>query len=242
MSIGAIHFVHNNLIATKEAIKSFRKIYPTNSYILIGDCGVNHYDLSTEYNCSYFHSNIHLGYPNNHFGYSFENILEYLKRIYIACNVTNSTHLILMEDDIKIVNDIKFYENTEMFATLQSNTYLNGSTGNVIDQRILNLINFNPLFQNNWYAAGGGCIFRVKTFLENYHNFLNFYINFFKEMQNIQSIIGWPDFTLNLFYLFCGKSNCINDKLYEFKNNHHYDDPELLNRYDILHHYKKFYQ
>jgi hypothetical protein len=240
--LGAVHFVYNNKIATEEAIKSFRCYYPDNSYILIGDGGEDHSDLALKYNCHYIHQTKRLGYPNNHYGYLKEDIFEYFNRIYTACSLSNSSHLILMEDDVHIINDIKFVENVEIFSTQQSDTFFNGNKGNIIHPYVMNLLNCIDML-NNWYAAGGGCIFNVKTFLENYQGFLNFYDRHFDFIQNkVQSIIGWPDYSLNLLYLFSGKINTINNRLYEFRNPASYDYLHLKEDYDILHHYKKHYK
>ena len=239
--LGAVHFVYNNKKATEEAIKSFKNFYPENSYVLIGDNGENHYELAKKYNCTYINSNVHLGYPDNSYGYFINSILEYLKRIYIACILSNSSHLILMEDDVLVINDIQFNENDEMLTTFQSDSFFNGKNGNIIHENIMSLISNNKNL-NNWYAAGGGCIFKVSTFIENYFNFIEFYKNNFEFLQKkIQSIIGWPDFTLNLLYLFSGKKNTINSRLYEYKKNENYEFFDKINDYDILHHYKKYY-
>lgn len=240
--LGAIHFVYNNKNASEEAIKSFRNFYPNRDYILIGDGGEDHKDLALKYNCNYIHKDKRLGYPDNHYGYSKENILEYLSRIQEAIFLSDSSHFILMEDDVHIINDIKFDKDVEMFATQQSDTFFNGTKGNIIHPYIMNLLpRINML--NNWYAAGGGCIFKLNTFQENYSNFLKFYNNHFDFIQSkIQSIIGWPDFSLNLLYLYSGKSNTINERLYEFRNPVSYDYLHLKNDYDILHHYKKHYK
>ena len=239
--LGAIHFVYNNKKATEEAVKNFRKFYTENPYILICDNGENHSDLKKTYNCTYIHRNVRLGYPNNNYGYSMEGILEYLKRIYVACILSDCSHLILMEDDVLIINHIQYNENDEMLATNQSDSFFNGKNGNIIHQNIMSYMPNNENL-NNWYAAGGGCIFKVSTFLENYFNFVNFYkINFHFLQKNIQSIIGWPDFTLNLLYLFSGKKNTINTRLYEYRKDENYEFFDKVNDYDILHHYKKYY-
>jgi hypothetical protein len=240
--LGAIHFVYDNKQATEEAIKSFRNYYPDNYYILIGDGGADHNDLALKYNCAYIHSDIRLGYPNNHFGYNKDGITEYLKRIYNACTLSNSSHLILMEDDVHIINDISFRVEDEMLATQQSDTFYNGDKGNIIHPYVMNLLNCDNIL-NNWYAAGGGCIFNTKTFIQNYEDFLHFYNNHFDFIQNkVQSIIGWPDYSLNLLYLYCGKINSVNSRLYEFRNPSSYEYLHLKEDYDILHHYKKYYK
>lgn len=240
--LGALHFVFDNKTATRNAVESFRKYYPNSPYFLINDNGVDHTDLSLEYCCYYERCKERLGYPNNFYGYG-PSIYTYLERVYKVCLQTTSSHLILMEDDVYIINPVSNFEETEMFTTLQSDSFYNGSKGNIINSNILSkLPNFNFNSQNNWYAAGGGCVFRVNTFLKNYNFFIEFYNKNLSYFMQEQSIIGWPDFTLNLLYLFAGKTNSINDRIYEFKGSKSYDDPSLVDEFDILHHYKKYYK
>jgi hypothetical protein len=229
-SLAAFHHVYDNLLATEEAVKSFRSFYPHSPYFLLGDDGKDHYEICKKYNCSFFNFNTHLGYPpfNQH------GIIEWLSRVFLACAKSNTSHIMLMEDDVHIINKVEYSSDWELAGYPSS---WNEPIHSVILEKITQHTNKRPL--QAWYGGGGGSILKVKTFLENYYKFIDFYYNNFDYFLNFQQIIGWTDFTLTCFYFFSGKDYTVNPRLYEIKDS--FNEPELIKNYDILHHYKKYY-
>lgn len=230
-SIAAFHHVFNNLTATEEAIKSFRKYHPSAPYFLLGDDGVDHYELCKKYNCNLFQFNLHLGYPP----FDKYGIIEWLSRVFLACAKSNTTHIMLMEDDVHIINPINFEHNWELAGV---SSHWNDSLHPVIIEKIVSFSGNYPL--QSWYGGGGGSILNTKTFLENYYKFVSFYFDNFDYFYNYQKILGWTDFTLTTFFFFSGKNYTVNPRLYEIKGD--CDELKLKKDFDILHHYKKFYK
>lgn len=229
-SIAAFHHVFDNLKATEEAVKSFRYYHPDSPYFLLGDNGKDHYEICKKYNCNFFYFNEHLGYPPfNKFG-----IIEWLSRVFLACAKSNTSHIVLMEDDVHIVNKIDFSIDWEIAGI---SSHWNESIHPNILEKITSHSNKRPLQQ--WYGGGGGSILKTKTFLENYYKFVNFYFENFDYFFNYQKILGWTDYTLTLMYFFSGKDYSINSRLYELKGE--FNEEELKKDFDILHHYKKYY-
>lgn len=230
-SIAAFHHVFDNLNATEEAVRSFREHHPDSPYFLLGDNGVDHYEICKKYNCNFFLFKDHLGYPPfNRFG-----ILEWLSRVFLACAKSNTSHMILMEDDVHILNKINFSPDWELAGVSST---CNEHFHPIILEKVISNSKKNPL--QYWYGGGGGSLLKTKTFLENYFKFINFYYENFEYFYNYQKILGWTDFTLTLFYFFSGKDYTVNPRLYEIRGE--CNETELKNNFDILHHYKKHYK
>lgn len=230
-SLAAFHHVYDNLRATEEAVKSFRQYHPSEPYFLLGDGGVDHYELSKKYNCNFFYFNNHLGYPPfNKFG-----IIEWLSRVFLACAKSNTTHIMLMEDDIHIANKIQLDKSWELAGYPG---HWNEPIHPIIMDALTNHSGKRPL--QNWYGGGGGSILNTKTFLENYYKFINFYFDNFDMFYSYQRILGWTDFTMTLFFFFSGKEYKVNPRLYEI--NGEYDLEKLKENYDIIHKYKKYFK
>ena len=164
-TLGFFHHVYDNLDATEFAIKNVREHYPDSFYMLIGDGGANHYELAKKYNCHYYHNTDNLGYGES----TLEELLEELKRVLIACIKTNTTHLMMVEDDVVVLDKVD----------LQDDWYCIGQPigqNNIMHPQVLEwarqFSGVQP--QTNYYCFGGGSILHVGTFLENFSAVYNF--------------------------------------------------------------------
>jgi len=206
-TLSFFHTVYNNKKATEFAIKSVRQHYPDSLYMIINDGGVDHSDLVGKYNCEYLRSTKNLGYPVVPYGHKKELALEWLKRFYISCIMCNSSHIMMMEDDVVVLDKI----------TLQNDWECAGhpTINNIIPEQILEIAEkvsgVKP--NHNFYGAGGGTIFNVRTVIENFGKVYNFYNLNYDTLQNAWPTMGWLDCYMTYFFYLSGKHYSINEKL-----------------------------
>lgn len=238
MVLGAYHQSYKNKIATEEAIKSFRKYHPTNPYFLVSDGGDDFSDLAIKYNCIYYHSPINLGYrhhtdPSGIYGYTSNEVLEWISRFKMGCELTKSDHLIMMEDDVHIMNALEVNENVEFSGM--------SFPGNKFNPELIEYFSskYGAIFHNDWYGSGGGSIFKTKTFLDNYDRIYNIFkseIEYVKK--EVDHRFGWVDFFMTVYYYICGKQYTVNPFHTEVTHNPNWE----TGNYAIIHQYKKFYE
>lgn len=241
MNLDAIHFVFKNKIASAEAIRSFRIFNPESKYVVICDGGSDYSDVCLRHGCEYLHCKLNLGYPHTVYGHRKSNIMEYMKRVHAAVSLCTASHIVTMEDDVRIISEIKVTDSDEMLVT-------KNGLGNRIHPDVIRIIAENSdsgLLRDNYYAMGGGSIFRRETFVDSYEKFMEFIDHKFDIMQSIYPTIGWTDCMMSLLFLFAGKSHTINHRLHELNplGGEDYDGLEegLRDQYSILHHFKRNY-
>lgn len=241
MSLDAIHFVYQNKISSNEAVKSFRKFNPTSKYVLICDGGSDYSDVAQTNQCEYIHCDFNLGYPHTVYGFRKSHILEYMRRVHAAVSLCTATHIITMEDDVRVISPIVIGESDEMLVTI------NG-INNIIHPDVLKRVIDNDRSvgnRDNYYALGGGSIFRRSTFINHYEEFMRFIEIHFDDFQAIYPTVGWTDCMMSLLFLFAGKNHKINQFLYELnpseRNNYDGIEDRFKDRYSVLHHFKKNY-
>lgn len=240
MSLDAIHFVFRNKIASSEAISSFRKFNPYSKYVVICDGGDDYSEICSLHGCEYLHFNTNLGYPQPIYGHRKSQILEYLTRVHHAVSMCISPHIIIMEDDVRIISDIKIEDSDEMLVT-------KNGLKNIIHPYVIKFIVENSNIsgsRDNYYAMGGGSIFRRNTFINSYEKFFTFISEHFDHLQSIYPTIGWTDCIMSLLFLFAGKNHKINSRLHELNplGEENYEKLEvcLKKDYSILHHFKNY--
>lgn len=236
-SLGFFHNVYDNLVATEFAIKSVREHYPDAFYMLIGDGGVDHYELAKKYNCHYYHNANNLGYGE----FNKEQVSEALKRVLMACIKTDTTHLMMMEDDVVILDKVE----------LQDDWYCIGQPigfHNKIHPHVLEIAkNFSGVTpQTDYYCFGGGSILHVETFLQNFGNVFAFFQNNFELVHAAYPQMGWIDCFLTFFFYLSGKPINLHSKLYTVApwpvtvNNFNLDT--VRGEYQIVDRFKNFYK
>jgi hypothetical protein len=242
MSIGFFHTVFDNKKATEYSIKTIRQFHPDSFYMISGDAGSDHYDLCKQYNINYYQSQKRLGYPTQPYGFRKEGIIEWLSRFYIACIKTDTTHLMMVEDDVVLVKPVTVEDHWEV----SGHEWRGGNTFPPEFIRILeNVSGKYPHVQG--YGAGGGSIFKVSTFIQNYFQVVNF-LNQYGDMiqDQIYPTMGWIDCFMTYYYMMAGKEYTINPHLYSIPLN----PPELRRNYDlnntpenkeIIHDFKNYY-
>jgi hypothetical protein len=204
-SLGFFHFVYDNLEATEFAIKSAREHYPDSYYILIGDGGVDHYDLAKKYNCDYLHNHNRVGYG----AMPVDKVLESLKRVLVACLKTNTTHIMMMEDDVVILDKINIPDDSQLIG--QPIGQINQIHPHLMEiaEKVSGV---KPM--TDYYCFGGGSILNVATFIEYFGRVYVFYETNLETLKLIYPQIGWIDCYLTYFYYLAGKNISLHSSFY----------------------------
>lgn len=222
--------------ASVEVIKNIRKFYPDSSIIISSDAGPDYYNVSKQYDCQFQYYNNNLGYPEMPHGYKKDKALEWLKRFYVACLLCKETHIMCAEDDIAIVNTIHLKDDWEIYA--------HGTT-NFVHPAVLKLCeDFSGVAPSRpYYGAGGGSIYKVDTFIQNYHRIVNLFEQVFDQIMPHYPTFGWYDCYMTIYYFLCGKEYVINPGIFEIKPlNKNFDLASVdKEKYQIVHLYKNFY-
>ncbi len=243
MSVDALHFVYDNLIATEKAIESFRKFNPLSTYVVICDGGKDFSTICKKYNCQYIHSDKHIGYPKIPYGFYFSDMLEYLDRFNKAVYLCKNNHILIMEDDVHIINNIHVNFEDEMLVTKNClQNYINPSLLHFLTQISKSQI-------DNFYGMGGGSIFKKESFDIAYKKMQPIINENFEKMQKIYPTIGWTDCIISFILMGIGKRHKVNPELHELtswgqdytKINYNNIDDLIKEGVSILHHYKKYY-
>lgn len=237
-SLAFFSTVYNNKRATEFSLQTIRQFYPNSYYMLIGDGGADHTDLAKKYNCDFLYCNTNLGYPVQPYGYRKEKVLEWLKRFYIACLSCNSTHIMMVEDDVVLIDNVSLDPEWEIAGhDIQG--------GNFIPQRLIDLCGeISGVIPNtSSYGSGGGSIFKVETVLQNFGIVYDFFENNLDIIQNnLYPTLGWLDCFTTYFFFLCGKPYTGNKKMYNiFPVSKTFDLEILRGKYEIVHGYKNYY-
>ena len=208
-TIGFYHQTSNRMQACEYAVNAVRTFYPDSFYMISCDAGPDYYDLCKKYTVELIHSQIKLGYPIAGYGYKKQQMLELIKRFYIACIKTNTTHLVYMEDDVLVKSLISVEPDWEI-AAYHPNCQIPQSFIDIIE-------NFSGIKPNvTAYGTSGGSIFKVETFIDNYFKIKSWIENDFEYIQNtIYPTVGWIDCFLTYFYLMAGKKYTVNPYLHQ---------------------------
>ena len=251
MTFGCIHIAWNHKRATEHAVKQFRKYHSNNPYTLISDNGFDYSELSKKYNLNYIHSYLNChpmrlhGHSHGIYGITKNECLGWIHYFREGCKhvlKNGGTHIILMEDDIHTQSEVIINPEWEVAGHYFPETQK-------IEPKVLEWIrkkyNVNP--NQDWYGAGGGAIFKVKTFLDNYHKIYDFFDDDFDLiLETMTPEFGWCDYFLTVAYFICGKDYSVNDQLTEMPLGGHVSQSgsyfnKLENEFALLHKYKRYY-
>jgi len=90
----------------------------------------------------------------------------------------------------------------------------------------------------DWYGAGGGSIYNIDTFLDNYHkiyDFLDFEFDYI--LKYMDHRFGWLDLYMQIAYFVCGKDYSINTNLTETWKTPNFRETD----FSLVHAYKELY-
>lgn len=233
-------------LATRVVVEQIRKLYPHSYYFLASDAVDELSPIAKEYNLDYHFFTYRLGYPTQPYGYRIDKVLEFLSRFHRACTNTDTSHILMVEDDVWVRSKITVDPTWELAAS-----YLGEEprTGNLLTQPILEIIEFYSGKKPNviQYGSGGGSIFNVRTFLDNYEKIVDFFTQHLTTLQdNFNPTLGWIDCFMTVYYLLCGKDYTRNPHLIDTHNHDKdfdYDGfvQEQPAQIQIVNNYKQYY-
>lgn len=227
-------------LSTLKIVDNIRKYYP-NAYYFLGSDGIDDLsDIANQYNCDYKFYENRLGYPS----YDSHKVLSWLERFKYACDNCNTTHIMMVEDDVWIKKVLTIHDDWQMVGY-----NITSPLGNIIPNNIIDSIgNFSgkrPI--SNQYGLGGGSIFNVSTFLENYDRIVEWFTVNHDNYQRQYDPLGYMDCYMLVCYFLCGKDyhgNPYYTDTHHHKNNG-YDYDAFVNsqpeHIEIVNNYKKYY-
>jgi hypothetical protein len=242
MSISFFHIASVYPKATDVIIENVRKHHPNNYYHLAVDgLRENYMDVAKKYKCDCILYENTIGGPVPPIGFTLEKTIEFLYRFREACQDANTSHIIMMEDDVLIVKPITV--NTEW-----EHSGADTRIGNYIPDFVLDLIEQHsgkrPTFTQ--YGAGGGSIFKVDTFLKHYDRNIEWFYKHFNTIQKVYPTIGYVDCFMNVYYFLAGKDYTPNPRRTDTHNHQPGFDYESFisnqpSEIEIINNYKKYY-
>jgi hypothetical protein len=240
MTFGCFHTVYENKRATEFVLEQFRKYHPDAPYTICCDGGVDYSDLAKKYDCKYVHSYMRIGrrntgHPSGVYGFTKDESLHWIHMFReAAIHVRNygGSHMIMMEDDVLTQGKVIIDPTWECAGF--------DVPGNKIAPSLIKYISDKyQTFPNvDWYGAGGGSIFNIETFLDNYYqiyDFIDFEFDYI--LNNLDYRFGWLDLYMQIAYFVLGKEYSINTNLTEVWKTPNYRDTN----FSLVHAYKELY-
>lgn len=225
-------------LSTLKMVDNVRIYYPDAYYFLASDAADNLSEIAFSYNCDYRFYTKKVGYPS----YNLEKILLWFERFRYACLKCNTSHIMMMEDDVWIKKNITVDDSWEMAGH-------NITVGNIIPKNIIDSITEfsgkKPL--TNQYGCGGGSIFKVSTFLDNYDRVIEWFKLNHDTFQQQYNPLGYMDCYMVVYYMLCAKDYDVNS--YMTDSHHHTNDRYDFDKFvkdqpehiEIVNNYKKYY-
>jgi hypothetical protein len=239
MSISFFHVAAYEQSA-KVIVENARKHHPNNFYFLGIDTEHDFNEFAKNNNCHHVKFSP-IGPPIYPQGWNLDKSLQFLNRFYTACQMADTSHIIMMEDDVLLLKPITIDPDWEHACA-------DTKIGNVIPEPVHDLIEQHcgkrPTFKQ--YGAGGGSIFKVKTFLDHYQTNVQWFKKHFDEIQKYYPTIGYLDCFMNVYYFLAGKDYSVNYRRADTHNHKPGFDYEsfiskLPDDVEILNNYKKYY-
>jgi len=227
--------------ATTEIVKNARLHHPNEYYFLGVDNTFSYQMVADIYETDYKFYHTKLGGPKEDYGYRLDGTIEFLDRFKTACLSSKSSHIIMMEDDVLITKPITVDPNWEHACA-------DTKIGNHIPESVLTMIELHsgkrPAFTQ--YGAGGGSIFKVSTFLDNFDSNIAWFEKYFDMIQMVYPTIGYIDCFMNVYYWLAGKDYSVNPHRADTHNHQPGFDYETFisnqpPEIEIINNYKKYY-
>jgi hypothetical protein len=224
-------------ISTEKIVENNRKHYPDAYYFLGSDAADDLSEIGLNNKCDYYPFSAKVGYPS----YDLKKLLLWFERFKLACQNCNTSHIMMMEDDVWIKKQLSIEDDWEMAGH-------DIRIGNIIPDFIIDSIEEfsgkRPL--TNQYGCGGGSIFKVSTFLNNYDRVIVWFEDNHDMFQQQYMPLGFMDCYMVVYYMLCGKDYSVNPYL---TDTHHHqkgfdfdkfveDQPAHI---EIVNNYKKYY-
>ena len=140
--------------------------------------------------------------------------------------------MIMMEDDVLTQHEIVIPEEWEIAGF--------DVPGNKITPELLQFLSAKYGVKPNvdWYGAGGGSVYNINTFLDNYHKIYDFMdLEFDFILKHLDFRFGWLDLYMQICYHMLGKDYSINTNLTEVWKTPNFRETN----FSLVHAYKELY-
>jgi hypothetical protein len=240
--MSSLSFIHlasaGKKVSTGHIVSNIRKYYPDAYYFLGSDAAEDLSDIAIANKTDYILFTKKVGYPS----YKIDKLLEWLERFKFACEQSKTTHIMMVEDDVWIKKPITVIDEWEMACHYVSH-------GNIMPPQVIDLIEqfSGKRPKTNYYGGGGGSIYKVDTFLDNYERVKDWFIKHHDTIQSYYEPFGFMDCYMIAYYMLCGKDYTINS--YMTDTHHHKNDGYEWDKFvdncnpviEIVNNYKKYY-
>jgi hypothetical protein len=140
--------------------------------------------------------------------------------------------MIMMEDDVLTQHPVVIPSEWEIAGF--------DVPGNKITPELLQFLvaKYGATPNVDWYGAGGGSVYNIDTFLDNYHtiyDFMDFEFEFI--LKHLDFRFGWLDLYMQICYFMLGKDYSINTNLTEVWKTPNYKETD----FSLIHAYKELY-
>ena len=203
-SFSVYHQVYNNKPQTRLSISSFRKLYPDIHFRLVCDGGVDHTDIASEFNCEYIHDTFNTGVfdslnpkvisGQHRCGWTKEERLVFINRIYSLCKYVNTDLILFSEDDVTYSKPLTIInEDFDITGIVPGNKF----PQTFVDFMSSHFLKFNG---KEWGCCAGN-FFKRKTYIFCYENCIDFIEqNYDYIINNVFTELGWTDVLLNVIF------------------------------------------
>jgi hypothetical protein len=244
-TLGFYNSVSSYPQATTESLRSIKEHNPNSPIYIAVDGNKHSIEPYTNLSSTYKNTTVSAHYEAS-IGYCPYNrwqIREWLQRMFLGVSWMNTTHFCLWEDDILCTQPVTVDDSWECAGHVI--THGNKIPSHILDE-IYRFSGIKP--ETDYYGAGGGSIFRTKTFVDNYWMILDYITS---RAWDIYQKYYWPqagyiDCFMVLYYLLCGKSYTPNPNIINLWPTDYTTEWEDLKKqygqqYQLLHNTKRYY-
>lgn len=228
VNFSVYHQVYKNKSWTRQSLSSLLKFYPDIKILILSDAGDDYSDFVSEFNIDYIYDDFNVGIydtlnpkviSGQHiYGWTKEEALVFLKRIYNFAKKCNTKYIFFSEDDIIINN--KFTINHQEFD-LTGRIPANFFPGDFLNY----LKEIFPKSNLEQWGCCAGNFLKTESFIYCYENSIDFLNdNYDFIIKNKFSQLGWNDVLFNFIFGINGMT---------YINN--YDYSEIDSSFPIYH-------
>jgi len=202
--------VFTNSERLERCLRSFRDFYPDSSIVMVSDAGDDLVNISDDFSCHYFKSDLNTGLSSR--GFSEEQALEWISRFKRVFTMGDNPYVLYLEDDVLIRGNISDPHPSKILGAME----------NPIDDRVVEYFEqkYGHSFQCRKYGTCGGSIFHRETFLSICDSIENMIKEDFPVLEDRFGYrLGFLDIFMPVFYMANGIDYSLNDQMIETHRN-----------------------
>ena len=225
---------YDNVNSADYILGKMRESYPTSNLVISSDAGEDFSTIAEKYNAiKYIHGSVSHGYPQSvdRYGWTADQFLIWIERLYTACQAINNDYVMLMEEDLLI---------KERFRFPAVDIIMIPNIKNPIAQVGMKWVaSRGGRTDYPYYSAGGGSIINRTKFIQAYENHLEDLLKNYEtifQQSFLEGIRGWGWNDSLICVLMYAEKASISTELPILESGNE-DDPA-----PIIHKFKKYYK